>query len=419
MQVSLDCLQDHAEHGVAITPESLGVETPPVPGDVILCGKLPKEMVAHLARDCKAWIYANAAEDQSFFPDEIKAGGAEVVVCSFGNSGKPGCPAIMPTDEETEHILKAMDSLPRPLVMQCNSGNRVGAALLLWLAVRKGYSMDSARQVATDTDLKVWTRCTKCGPMREWLLARLPAQDAAEVKEPYQGMTLCQLFDSTSSTFTYLLGCQASKEAVLVDPVLEQMDRDLALLHDLGLELKYVINTHAHADHITSGGAIKKVMPGVKSIISKASRAKADISLESGDKVNFGGFELEALATPGHTSGCLTFFLAGSPPMVFTGDTLLIRGCGRTDFQEGDASLLYDSVHSKIFSLPGETLIYPGHDYKGRNVTTVDEEKRYNPRLTKPKEEFMKIMAELILTLPYPKKLDVAVPANMMCGIQD
>jgi len=419
MQVSLDCLQDHAEHGVVITPESLGVETPPVPGDVILCGKLPEEMVANLARDCKAWIYANAADDQFFFADAIKAGGAEVSMCPFGSSGAPGSPAIMPTDEETEQILKALDSLPRPLVMQCNSGNRVGAALLLWLAVRKGYSMESARQVATDTDLKVWTRCTKCGPMREWLLARLPAQDTTDVKEPHQGMTFCQLFDPISSTFTYLLGCQASKEAVLIDPVLEQMDRDLALLHDLGLELKYVINTHAHADHITSGGVIKKLMPGVKSIISKASRAKADISLESGDKVNFGSFELEALATPGHTNGCITFFLAGSSPMVFTGDTLLIRGCGRTDFQEGDASLLYDSVHSKIFSLPGETLIYPGHDYKGRNVTTVDEEKRYNLRLTKPKEEFMKIMADLISTLPYPKKLDVAVAANMMCGIQD
>jgi len=418
MQVSVDSLQDHSEHRIAITPELLGVETPPFPGDVILCGKLPKDMVAHLARDCKSWIYANA-EDQSFFLDQIKAGGAEVAICPFGNSGKPGELPIMPTDEETELMLKTMDSLPRPLMIQCNSGNRAGAALLLWLALRKGYSIESARQVATDTDLKVWTRCTKCGPIREWLLARLPTQDAIEVKEPYQDLTFCQLFDPISSTFTYLLGSQASKEAVLIDPVLEHMDRDLALLNELGLGLKYVLNTHAHADHITSGGAIKKVMPTVQSGISKASSAKGDILLAPGDKVDFGPFELEALATPGHTNGCLTFFLAGSPSMIFTGDALLIRGCGRTDFQEGDASLLYDSVHSKIFSLPGETLIYPGHDYKGRNVTTVAEEKRYNPRLSKPKEEFVKIMSELILSLPYPKKLDVAVPANMMCGIQD
>jgi len=142
------------------------------------------------------------------------------------------------------------------------------------------------------------------------------------------------------------------------------MDRDLSLLGDLGLKLTYVMNTHAHADHITSSGAIKKKNPGVKSVISLASGAKADILLEAVDKVSFGNFCIDSLATPGHTNGCVTYVLPGSPPKIFTGDTLLIRGCGRTDFQQGDASLLYDNVHSKIFSMPEETLIYPGHDYK-------------------------------------------------------
>merc|ERR1719498_1309840 len=143
----------------------------------------------------------------------------------------------------------------------------------------------------------------------------------------------------------------------------------------------------------------------------------ADIKAAEGSSYSFGSFAVEALAVPGHTAGCVAWLFKGSPGMVFTGDALLIRGCGRTDFQGGDASQLYDSVHSNIFSLPGDTYVYPGHDYKGRNVSTVDEEKSFNPRLTKTKEEFAKLMAEL--GLPYPKKIDVAVPANMRCGVQD
>jgi len=226
-----------------------------------------------------------------------------------------------------------------------------------------------------------------------------------------------QLFDAPTGTFTYILGCSDTMEAVLIDPVLEQKSRDLSVLEELGLKLKYVVNTHAHADHVTSGGEIRKLKPEIRTVISKASGANADIHVQHGDKVKFGGLELVALATPGHTAGCITWLLKGSPSMVFTGDTLLIRGCGRTDFQEGNAGTLYDSVHSQIFSLSGETLVYPGHDYKGRNVSTVDEERRYNPRLTKSKEEFVKLMSEL--QLPYPKRIDYAVPMNMACGVQD
>eukprot|EP00446_Apocalathium_sp_SHHI-4_P093910 CAMPEP_0177457630 /NCGR_PEP_ID=MMETSP0369-20130122/13087_1 /TAXON_ID=447022 ORGANISM="Scrippsiella hangoei-like, Strain SHHI-4" /NCGR_SAMPLE_ID=MMETSP0369 /ASSEMBLY_ACC=CAM_ASM_000364 /LENGTH=428 /DNA_ID=CAMNT_0018930669 /DNA_START=1 /DNA_END=1287 /DNA_ORIENTATION=+ len=409
----LDGAQDDAPaEGVEVPVERLGVEVPAVPGDVGLCGNLRAQDVAALAGRYKAWIYLNTADNPDFHLKELEAAGVQVVVARF-----PG-PPIMPSDEQALGVLAALERLPRPLMMQCSTGMRVGAALLLWLSKHRGYTGESAQLLATDLDLKFWTKCTRCGPMREWLLARLPAQDAPVAGPPREeGLVFRQLFDPETSTFTYVLGCAATQEAVLVDPVLEQKERDLATLKELGLQLKYVINTHAHADHITSGGSIRKDMPEVKTVISKASGANADMHIQEGDKVTFGNLALEVLATPGHTDGCLTYYLAGSPGMAFTGDALLIRGCGRTDFQQGDAGVLYESVHGKIFTLPGGTLVYPGHDYKGRNVSTVDEEKQFNPRMTQSKEEFAKLMAEL--NLPYPKKIEDAVPANMVCGVQD
>jgi len=193
-------------------------------------------------------------------------------------------------------------------------------------------------------------------------------------------------------------------------------DRDLTALAERGYNLKYVVNTHCHADHVTSGAAIKKKLPEVKTMIAKASGAKADIYLEDGDEIKFGKYSLECLATPGHTSGCMSFHLVGpgEPLAVFTGDALLIRGCGRTDFQQGNSEELYDNIHNKIFTLPERTKVYPGHDYKGRNISTVREEKNFNPRLTKSKAEFVKLMAEL--NLPKPKLIDTALPANLKDG---
>jgi len=221
---------------------------------------------------------------------------------------------------------------------------------------------------------------------------------------------------------TYLIACRKSGQALLLDPVLEQKDRDLYLLDELGFELKYVVNTHVHADHTTSGGLVRKERSKVQTVISEASAAAGDVKVKAGDAIFIGELSLEVRATPGHTAGCLSYVLWPSPgdrgpAMVFTGDALLIRGCGRTDFQGGSAENLYDSVHSQIFSLPDETIVYPGHDYKGRNMSTVGEEKAYNSRLTESKEAFVKIMAELVL--PYPQKIDLAVPANMVCGFQD
>ncbi|XP_010552160.1 PREDICTED: persulfide dioxygenase ETHE1 homolog, mitochondrial [Tarenaya hassleriana] len=233
-----------------------------------------------------------------------------------------------------------------------------------------------------------------------------------------------QLFEKESSTYTYLLAdvSHPDKPAVLIDPVDKTVDRDLGLINDLGLKLIYAMNTHVHADHVTGTGLIKSKVPGVKSLISKASGSKADKFLEPGDKVSFGGLFLEVRATPGHTIGCVTYVTGDgeeqpNPRMAFTGDALLIRGCGRTDFQGGSSEQLYESVHSQIFTLPKDTLIYPAHDYKGFSVSTVREEMQYNPRLTKDKETFKNIMANL--NLAYPKMIDIAVPANMVCGLQE
>lgn len=231
-----------------------------------------------------------------------------------------------------------------------------------------------------------------------------------------EGLLFRQLFELESSTYTYLLADQETKEAVLIDPVLETIDRDLKLIHELGLDLKVAVNTHCHADHITSTGLMKKRLLGLKSAISKFSGASADILLSEGDKIAFGKHYLSVRETPGHTDGCMTLVLKDQS-MAFTGDALLIRGCGRTDFQQGSPKKLFASVHEKIFSLPDRCLVYPAHDYTGRTVSTVGEERKFNPRLTKSLEEFVNIMNNL--NLPKPAKIDISVPANLVCGVHE
>ncbi|XP_071969918.1 persulfide dioxygenase ETHE1, mitochondrial-like [Engystomops pustulosus] len=231
-----------------------------------------------------------------------------------------------------------------------------------------------------------------------------------------RGLIFRQLFEPVSCTYTYLLADPETKEAVLIDPVLETANRDAKLVTELGLNMVYAANTHCHADHITGSGALKKLLTGCRSVISKDSGAMADIHIQEGDLITFGRYSLEARATPGHTDGCLTYVL-NDGSMAFTGDALLIRGCGRTDFQQGCPNTLYRSVHSKIFTLPDSCHLYPAHDYTGQAVTTVEEEKRLNPRLTKSEAEFVQIMNNL--NLPKPKQIDIAVPANLKCGVQD
>jgi len=224
-----------------------------------------------------------------------------------------------------------------------------------------------------------------------------------------------QLFDAQSSTYTYLLGDSVAGEAVLIDPVFEQARRDAALVHELGLRLAWTLETHVHADHVT-GGWLLKQREGSRIALSAGSGAKgADRLLADGDRVDFGRRYLEVRATPGHTSGCVTFVL-DDHSMAFTGDALLIRSCGRTDFQQGDAAALFRSVRERIFTLPGNCRLYPAHDYRGLMATTVDEERRFNPRLGGDVSvgDFTGYMNNL--GLPHPKQIDIAVPANLRCG---
>lgn len=226
-------------------------------------------------------------------------------------------------------------------------------------------------------------------------------------------MIFYQLFEAESSTYTYLLADEQSREAVLIDTVLETVDRDLNLLKELDLKLTWVLETHIHADHITGADSLRS-RTGAKTAVSKHSNVTcADRLLSDGDEILFGNNKLKSLETPGHTDSCMSFLI---DDMIFTGDVLFIRGTGRTDFQQGSNEKMYHSIHQKIFTLPDDTKIYPGHDYKGMSYSTVSLEKQFNPRVggNKSFEEFTKIMSEL--KLAHPKKIHEAVPANLLCG---
>ena len=228
-------------------------------------------------------------------------------------------------------------------------------------------------------------------------------------------MIFRQLFDPQSSTYTYLLADSATREAVLIDPVFEHARRDAALIEELGLKLLYTLETHVHADHVTGAWLLKRRLGSGIALSADAGAEGGDRGLADGDRIAFGRRSLEARATPGHTGGCLTYVL-DDRSMAFTGDALLIRGCGRTDFQQGDARRLFRSVREKVFSLPDACLIYPGHDYRGLTASSVGEEKLYNPRLAESigEGDFVGYMTNL--GLPHPKLMDVAVPANLRCG---
>ncbi len=224
-----------------------------------------------------------------------------------------------------------------------------------------------------------------------------------------------QLFDQASGTWTYLLADATTREALLIDAVYEQYERDLALVQELQLTLLACVETHCHADHVTAAWLLKHSLGCGIFASEKSGISTLDRQLSDGDSIRFGQHVLQVLATPGHTDGCLSFVLAAQS-MVFTGDCLLIRGCGRTDFQQGSALTLYHSITQKLFTWPDDFVVYPGHDYSGRTASSIGEEKQLNPRIggNANAGDFVGFMENM--QLPHPKKLDIAVPANLKAG---
>jgi sulfur dioxygenase len=226
-------------------------------------------------------------------------------------------------------------------------------------------------------------------------------------------MIFRQLYDQETGTYTYLIADEQSREAALVDPVQEQVERDLTLLRELGLSLKYNLETHVHADHVTAAARLKEETGCVTLVPEGAQVSCADRQIQDHDTLQLGAVTIQAIATPGHTDSHMAYLV--NHDRVLTGDALLIRGCGRTDFQSGNAGTLYDSVTRRLFSLPDDTLVYPGHDYRGHTVSTIGEEKRNNPRFAgRDQAGFIEFMRTL--GLPMPKKIMEAVPANERCG---
>lgn len=226
-------------------------------------------------------------------------------------------------------------------------------------------------------------------------------------------MLFKQFFEKESSTYTYLLADEESGEAVLIDPVASEVSRYSAALAAHGLRLVYTLDTHVHADHVTAANLLREQYH-CRSVLHRNSGVSCgDVLISDRSAIRVGKLFIEARYTPGHTNACTSYMVDN---MVFTGDALLIDGCGRTDFQEGDAGTLYDSIHQQLFSLPDDTVVYPGHDYKGRLSSTIGQERLHNARLgnQRSRASFIELMGNL--QLPYPAKIDVALPANKACG---
>jgi len=229
-------------------------------------------------------------------------------------------------------------------------------------------------------------------------------------------MIFRQFFDTDTCTYTYLLACQSSKRAILIDTVASHITQYIEVLNQLQLQLVYSLETHVHADHVTAASLLREQL-GSKSIVHRDAGAMcADLLVTDGIELQVDSIKIKVLHTPGHTSGCVSYLVADR---IFTGDSLLINGCGRSDFQQGNSTTLYQSITEKIFTLPPDTLVYPGHDYHGQRVSTIAQEIALNPRLGQQKTltEFIEIMQNL--DLPYPKYIDQALPANQACGAKD
>lgn len=382
--------------------------------DIHVAGVQTAESLDENKQKFKGVIYMTTDSET----DQGAPGGFEAVKKAFPE----GCSIHIPMDvavapyssEAPDNLLsvrafvayeKAILALPRPLLVTCKSGARAAAVVAVYKAAKQNMCVEQVQAFAEAQGLGYLKR----DALVRWVNTTVKAI----TRKP---LIFRQLFEHESSTYTFVLADPDTRDAILIDPVLETVERDAKVINELGLNLKYALNTHCHADHITGTHKLKGLFPQYQSMIAKCSGAEADLFFSDGDKVEFGNRYVHVFATPGHTNGC-TSFLLDDFSMVFTGDAVFIRGCGRTDFQQGDPSVLYDVIHEKIFTLPANTELYPGHDYKGCTKSTVHEERTLNPRLTKSKEEFIDIMNNL--NLPYPKKIDASLPANLKNGRTD
>lgn len=360
-------------------------------GPYTLFGALDAAQVADVVKNVRpaGWQYLNAAGAPA------GAGVPPVVVTP--------CPPPL-TVEAMDAAVAACDALPTPAIVQCSTATRAAAVLAASLAGKNGDPARLARLTGFNA---------VAPPTQAWLTAWSEGGGPGAPAPPF-----FRLLRSTegSSTHTYLVADAETREAVIIDPVLEHAERDAALVKELGFTLLFAVNTHVHADHVT-GGTLLRGATGCRTLISAASGAAADGTLADGDAVVFGRHALRAIATPGHTPGCITLVLDDEVrPGAFTGDALLVRACGRTDFQGGSAAELYSSVTGRVFALPARYAVWPAHNYDGVTESTVGEERKHNPRLGggKAAREFVALMAAL--NLPPPVKMDVAVPRNMRDG---
>ena len=392
-------------------------------GAVVLAGELDGSAVDALLFDrdtgnarVKSWLYLNRDADENALCPKRKVVEARGPFKSIPIDG-----TSLKDFERLKTTLSTYmkEEFERPGVIQCSTATRAGIPYILHLAETLNLTFETAMNVAKDMELSVVTRENLVQFLKRSIKEKGGGRRSGGGNDD-DVVVFRQLFERESSTYTYLLGCAETRECLLIDPVLETVERDLQVIDDLGLTLKLCVNTHCHADHITGSGEIKKLREGVKSVISKRAGAMADVLIDEGDVVEVGtSVKLKCLSTPGHTSGCVSLVL-GDNTDVFTGDALLIRGCGRTDFQGGSSETLFDGVTRKLLGgLPDACKVWPAHDYKGRMMSTIGEEKRLNPRLGagKTKEEFVQIMKDL--NLPYPKKIDASLPRNLKCGAEE
>ena len=403
-------------------------------GAVVLAGELDGSAVDALLFDqhqggddtpgkearIKSWLYLNRDDDDD---DENACPKRKVVEARVRFKSIPIDGTSLKDAERLKTTLSTYmkEEFERPGVIQCSTATRAGIPYILHLAETLNLTFETAMNVAKDMELNVVTRENLVQFLKRSIKEKGGGKRSGGRNDDDDDVVVFrQLFERESSTYTYLLGCAETRECLLIDPVLETVERDLQVIDDLGLTLKLCVNTHCHADHITGSGEIKKLREGVKSVISKRAGAMADVLIDEGDVVEVGtSVKLKCLSTPGHTSGCVSLVL-GDNTDVFTGDALLIRGCGRTDFQGGSSETLFDGVTRKLLGgLPDACKVWPAHDYKGRMMSTIGEEKRLNPRLGagKTKEEFVQIMKDL--NLPYPKKIDASLPRNLKCGAEE